>query len=98
MKIFALIITTLFVSQAFATKYYQSSGDNIAEISEQQFGDCKKVWYRKSGADGLNRKHKKNLVKASLRAEAINSLEAVKNKLLAHSGSCTYGADDESFN
>ncbi len=97
MKGLIFILTLAFSFPAFATKYYQSEGSNIVEITADKFDGCEKVWYRKAGADGLSRKHKSNYVKASLTAKAINDLSAVKKRLQDHDGSCTYGSDDESF-
>jgi len=93
-----LLLSLLFVTvSANATQYYMNKGGTITKISASEFDGCAKVFYRKSGKKGLSGKHKKGVVKATLKGELLNDAGAVAKALSSHEGSCTHSADGESI-
>ena len=97
-KLMTFLVSLTFCSPAFATKYYKSEGGSIKEIQVADFDTCSAKVYRKSGSNKLSGKHKKALMVATLKGQAINDLDAAKARLVSVNGSCTYGVDGESFN
>ena len=99
MKKFTMMFLSVVLpmSAAFATQYVRSAGGAFSKISEGDFANCSKRFYRKAGQDGLSTESKKQLAIESLKGNTVNDLDAVKGRLKDLDGSCAYGADDEKF-
>lgn len=79
--------------------YYQSLEDqSIKEITPKEFDQCLNIIYRTASKSELSRKHKKHLLAALIKGEAVNDLTASLAKLKAAPGTCTYGEAGEEFN
>jgi len=95
MKLITIFLCSLLSFSSFATHYYMSKNNHIISIDQNTFNQCNKIFYRKSGKTGLSHKHKKGVVKATLKGELVNDINAVKNRLIANNGSCSHSSNKE---
>lgn len=84
-------------AQSFAISYYKSNGGSIAKIDAAAFNGCSNVIYRSAAKDELDTDHKRNLVNAMLKGEAVNELSGAVAALKKSPGACSYGTDSEKF-
>lgn len=92
------ILALLLVSNsAFAIKFYKMQGGSFQSISETDFSNCGKKYFRTAAKKQLSAKNQKLLVKALLKGQTKNDLEALKGTMKSTDGSCSYGEDTETF-
>lgn len=95
MKIIILFFVLVLSSNSWAIKYVESSAGAIKEIDATSFDKCSKIFYRNVAKSELTTNHQKNLVKATLKGELVNDIEAVIGKLKSENGACTYADNAE---
>ncbi len=94
-----IILCGLIYGQAAsAIVFYKSEGTGtITKISQEDFLNCKRKFYRVEGRAELPVKERKELLRALLFGETIEDLTIVRRKLLEIPESCTYSADSETL-
>lgn len=97
--VFRFFILFIFINLSVSTKassieFFQiEENGKIKLITEEVFDQCPKITYRKPAGSLLPLKHKKKLLKATLKGETINSWKILSKK----NGHCSYKLKEEVF-